>query len=145
MKIRLISADLFSFDEVLDWKHPMSVRIEFSDNVAIRIRGASDGASIVVDDHPLNDPVDMAEYGKTEIHDLTERLGICTSSPDIVAVNKIIDANNIVVGLALLSVDGPVLCVWNYGDELYYGSFAEMVEYDWGERPQITDAEVSLR
>jgi hypothetical protein len=129
----------------LDWAHPVSIRIEFSDNFAIRIRGASDGETVIVDDHALEGPVDMAESGKIGVHPLTSRLDNAVVSSKIAAANKIIDKNDLVVGLAFVSNDGPILCVWNYGDELHYGSFATMAEQDWGAEPRVSDTKFSLR
>ncbi|WP_430242880.1 hypothetical protein [Neorhizobium sp. DAR64861/K0K2] len=146
MKIRAISAELLGFEEDLDWTHPISVCIKFSDDTTIRFRCASDGQSIATDDQPLRDPVDMAECGRIEVHDLSDRPTIPFLTSDIQAVDQIIDENNVTVGVALMSDDGPILCFWNYGDELGYGSFASMAdEHDWGARPKISGMALSLR
>jgi len=146
MKIKAISAELFGFEDDLDWTHPVSVCVKFSDDTAIRLRCASDGESIVMDDPPVSDPIDMAECGRIEVHDLSDRLDIPFLTSDIQAVDQILDENDVRVGVALMSDDGPILCFWNYGDELGYGSFASMAdEHDWGAEPKISGTALSLR
>lgn len=138
-------ADLFSFEGNLDWTHPVSVRIKFSVGSGIRVRCASNGESVAVDDQLLDNPIDMAESGRIEVRDLSDRLNIPVLNPDIQAVEQIIDENDVTVGVALMSDGCPILCIWNYGDELRYGSFASMVEHDWSARPRISGIALSLR
>lgn len=132
MKIRSVHADLFGFDGVLDWDDPIAIRIEFANDLAIRLRCASDGESLVIDDQQLDGPVDMAEAGRSETRDLAHRLDDTIIAAEITSLNKIFDGNRLAVGLTLLSDDEPVFCVWNWGDQLHYGSFAAMAVLDWG-------------
>lgn len=141
MKIRSICADLFSFEGRLDWEHPIALRIELFDGLAIRIRTGRDGESLIVDDRSLDGPVNMAEFGSIEVRDLADRLENAVFSSEITAMNKVVHGDDIVVGLAFADKNGPVLCVWNYGDELHYGRFADMVAQDWGVKPRVSDIE----
>ncbi|UAY03733.1 hypothetical protein LAC81_24005 [Ensifer adhaerens] len=85
----------------------------------------------------------MAEWGAVEVHQLLDRFP--ATERTIEATSKIIDANSTVVGLALVSGNVPILCVWNCDDELYYGSFDAMTEQDWGARPRISDAAFAVK
>ena len=145
MQIRLISADLFCSDGHPDWKHPIAIHIAFSNGMTIRLRGASDGESVTVDGEPLDGVTDMAEWGKIETHVLTERFDNPVLASEISTVNKILDCENTVVGMALVSNARPILCVWNYGDELHYGDAAAMTAQDWDLPIFVSELEFELR
>jgi hypothetical protein len=145
MKIKSISAALYGFDGELDWVSPISIRIEFSDNFGIRIRCAGDGESIAMDDQSLAGPVNMEEAGRIEVHPLNDRCNLPASADDIDTVKHILDDHDVIVGLALMSNDSPILCLWNYGDELRYGSFANMLEFDWRDKPRISGTALALK
>lgn len=132
MKIRSICADLFGFDSGLHWDDPIAIRIEFSNALAVRLRCASDGESLVIDDKQLDGPVDMAEAGWGETCDLACRLDDTVIAAEVTSLNRVLDGNNIAVALTLLSDHKPIFCVWNWGDQLHYGSFDTMAALDWG-------------
>ncbi|MBK5571148.1 hypothetical protein [Ensifer sp. SSB1] len=81
--------------------------------------------------------------GAVEVHQLLDRLPVTEQT--IETASKIIDANGVVVGFALVSGKVPILCVWNYGAEFYYGSFDAMTEQDLGARPGISDAAFAVK
>lgn len=132
MKIRSICADLFSFEGDLDWTNPIAIRVELSSNCVVRVRCSSDGESIIADELALDSPVDMEQFGKIEVHPLTDRIDEVILRSDIAMVNEVLDGSNCVVGLAFISEPETTLCIWNYGDELHYGNFTAMAAQDWG-------------
>lgn len=132
MKIRSISADLFAFEGKLDWTNPVVIRIELSNDFAIRVSCAGDGESLIADDQALEGPVDMEGFGKIEVRQLADHIDEAILSSEIDTVNEILDRNSCVVGLAFVNNETTMLCIWNYGDELHYGNFATMAEQDWG-------------
>lgn len=132
MKIRSICAELFGFKGELDWTNPVAIRVELRSNYVVRVRCSSDGESIIADEHALDDPVDMEQFGKIEVHSLTNRIDEVILRSDIAMVNEVLDGNNCVVGLAFISEPETTLCIWNYGDELHYGNFTAMSAQDWG-------------
>ncbi|XAZ21776.1 hypothetical protein LVY75_23485 [Sinorhizobium sp. B11] len=136
---------MFSFDGNVDRANPVAIRVELSNNSAIRIRGSSDGESITVDDQPLEGPADMAELGKIEVQQLTDHFDDAILGCEIVTVNEVLDGNNIAVGLAFNSSETIVLCIWNYGDELHYGNFATMAQQDWGATLHVSSKCYELR
>lgn len=145
MKIRLISADLFSFEGNLDWTNPVAIRIELSNNFAIRVRCSGDGESVIADDQALEGPVDMAEFGKIEIHQLIDHIDEAILSSEIATVNEVLGGNSSVVGLAFINNETTMLCIWNYGDELHYGDFTAMAEQDWGAALRVSTKCYDLR
>ncbi|MBX5227575.1 hypothetical protein HJC06_14285 [Rhizobium sp. NLR9b] len=145
MKIRSISADLFSFEGNLDWTNPVAIRIELSNKFAIRVRCSSDGESLIADNQALEGPVDMAGFGKIEVHQLTDHIDEAILSSEIATLNEILDGNNSVVGLAFIHNETTMLCIWNYGDELHYGNFATMVKQQWGAALRVSPKCYELR
>jgi hypothetical protein len=145
MKLVSVTGNLHGgLGEELDRRNPISIRFDFDNGAAIRIRGASDGENILLDDLPLPDPVDMEEWGRTERRNLSGSLPLSFLERDIARLNGVC-CESATIGLLITLHDGSTFGVWNYGDELYYGSFDELISYDWGpERPAIGNA-ISLR
>jgi hypothetical protein len=144
MKIRSITANLFSFEGDLDWANPVAIRVELSNNFVIRVRCSGDGESVVTDQDALDGPTDMEEFGKIEVHYLTDRISKVILRSDIVSVNEVLDENNSVVGLAFINDHETTLCIWNYGDKLHYGSFTAMAGQDWGAALRVSQKSLCI-
>ncbi|NLR98076.1 hypothetical protein HGP17_14770 [Rhizobium sp. P38BS-XIX] len=144
MKIRSITANLFSFEGDLDWTNPVAIRVEFSNNFVVRVRCSSDGESVIADQHALDGLTNMDEFGRIEVHYLTDRIDKVILRSDIVSVNEVLDENNSVVGLAFIDDHETRLCIWNYGDELHYGNFTTMAGQDWGAALRVSQKSICI-
>jgi len=132
MKLISITANLHSFNGELNWTDPTRVRLAFSDGRSLRVRVATDGESIVLDDLPLDEPFDMGQYGRVEVHDFHNRIEPLLLDSEIATLNAIHDGNGRMIGLAVQRIEGIAFCLWNYGDELHYGDFGGLLTHDWG-------------
>ncbi|TSD87868.1 hypothetical protein FFK22_015535 [Mycobacterium sp. KBS0706] len=131
MKLISITANLHSFKGELNWTDPTRVRLVFSDGKSLRVRVASDGESVILDDLPLDEPFDMGEYGRVEVHDFHNGVDPLLLSSEIATLNAILDGDGRMIGLAVQRIEGIAFCLWNYGDELHYGEFGALLAYDW--------------
>jgi hypothetical protein len=141
MKLVSVTANLHGgLGEELNWRNPITIRFDFDDGTAIRVRGASDGETIVLDDLPLRDSFDMEEFGRIELRDLGGSLPPAFLGRDIARLNTV-RLEGAAIGLLITLHNGSTFGVWNYGDELYYGSFDDLILFDWGpEKPEIGNA-----
>lgn len=134
MRLISITANLHSFNGALDWRSPTRVRLAFSDGSAVRVRVDGDGESVILDDLPLDAPFDMGQYGRIEAHDLCNQVDPLLLESEIATLNAIHSVDDRIIGLAVQRNEGIAFCLWNYGDDLYYGNFDEFLAYDWGTR-----------
>ncbi|WP_144445873.1 hypothetical protein [Inquilinus limosus] len=87
---------------------------------------------MILDDLPLDEPFDMGEYGRVEVHDFQDRVDPLLLSAEIATLNAIHSGDGRMIGLAVQRSGGISFCFWNYGDELHYGDFGALLAYDWG-------------
>ena len=139
MKSVAVIAELHIFDGEADWKRPVRLQIRYGGGPALRLLGAGDGEGLVVDRLPLEPPVDMGEYGRTDIFDITDRLGPALQREAVGEPVAIRNPARRLIGLALPQPDGRHFCIWFAGDEFRWGSAAEL-EDDYrpdGETPSL--------
>lgn len=144
MIVQAISADFHIFEGVADWANPIAIRIEFSNRFAIRIRGASDGESIIVDQQPLEGLINMEDWGIVDTHDLTAYLDAEIIETEVDEIKYAIDEFGTSVGMIFISKVVPIFCIWNFGDELCYGRYSTMIEQDWGTCIRISERKFPL-
>lgn len=120
------------FEGTSDLVNPIAISLAFSDGSTVRIRGASDGESVILDDEKLQEPANWGELGGFEVSSLAEYVPPGVFGSEISGFYDVLCEGH-VVGIAVQVEGGVTLCVWNYGDELYYGEAAGMLAQDWGD------------
>lgn len=96
----------------------------------VRIRGAGDGESVIVADEKLEEPANCSEFGARDVTSLTEHVPPRCFGSEIEGFSDVFCCGRL-VGIAVRLEGDLTLCVWNYGDELYYGEVAKMLAQDW--------------
>ena len=120
MILKAITAELHRYDGALDWENPIRVRFEFDDGPAIRVCGASDGETVILDDQLLQPPFDLDEYGSFEHVDAANALAP-TLIGSSVEPSPIVDEDGRPIGLALVRDGKRVFYVRNIVDDLQWG------------------------
>lgn len=131
-KIKAILGELHRFEGQLNWQNPIALRLEYEDGTSIRVRGASDGESIALDRLPL-EPFNLDENTQFEVHDLSDRFDPKLREREAGTPTLVRDARGTAVGLALPLTGETPLCIWNYGDDLYWGGYDELLGFEWSE------------
>jgi hypothetical protein len=139
MKLNAVEAELHVFHGEVKWATPIRLAISFADGSRLRLSGAGDGETLLVDRERLEPPLDMEEYGRTATFDVTDRLDPTLRSAvigDPIAIRRPSDQ---LVGLALPRENGEAFCVWIDGDEFHSGSEGDLKRHDWlpGEEPAL--------
>lgn len=131
MGLLAIKAELHIFDEEVGWAHPLRLQLLFPDGTALRLRIPGDGEGLILDRLPLEPPMDLEEYGRTGIFDITDRLDPALrrcAAGDPLAVRN---AAGRLVGLALPGRDREPFCIWINMDEFRWGSPGALAEDYW--------------
>jgi len=131
MKIARIEAEVHVFEGSSDLINPIAVGFTFSDGAMMRIRGAADGESVIVDYERLEEPANWGEFGAGDVASLAEHVPPSCFGSEIEDFSDVFCCG-LLVGIAV-RLGELTLCVWNYGDELYYGDIAKMIAQDWGD------------
>ena len=126
MKLIKIEGTLHSFDGQLTWPNPIDLALAVDRGAYIQLRVAPNGYDMLVLREPLQEPVYMAEYGHTEIHDVTERLDPSLREAELDALVSIQDAAERVIGVALIRKQTEPYCIWVDGDELIFGGLSAL-------------------
>ncbi|HEX8192088.1 MAG TPA: hypothetical protein VF552_04245 [Allosphingosinicella sp.] len=139
MELSAVTAELHVFDGEVKWATPIRLAISFADGSHLRLSGAGDGQTLCVDRQQLEPPVDMGEYGRTAIFDLTDRLDATLRSAVVGSPVAIRLPSDQLVGLALPREVGDSFCVWIDGDEFHWGTEGELMRHEWlpGEQPVL--------
>ncbi len=131
MKILAVNAELHIFAGEVDWARPLRLQILFGDGAALRLRGSGDGEGLVVDRLPLEPPMDMGEYGRTDIFEITDRLEPALRHDVVGEPVAIRNPAGRLIGLALPCPDGEQFCIWINGDEFHWGPETALKEDYW--------------
>lgn len=131
MRISRIEAEVHVFEGMSDLANPLAIGLVFSDGAMLRISCAGDGESVIVDGDKLREPANGGEFGALELSSLAEHVPPGCFGTEIEDFSDVFSCGRF-VGIAVQLGD-LTLCVWNYGDELYYGDVAMMLAQDWGE------------
>ncbi|MGK9169808.1 hypothetical protein KXR53_26075 [Inquilinus limosus] len=134
MRLISITANLHSFNGELNWANPIMVRLAFNNGRAVRVRVAADGESVILDDLPLDQPCDMGQYGRIEVHDFSSKIDPLFLNSETITSSAIHSDDGRMVGLAVQRSEEVAFCFWNYGDELHYGDFGALLAYERGGR-----------
>lgn len=84
---------------------------------------------MILDDAPLEDPLDMGENGRTDIADITESLFPMLRDLQVAGIQAL-QWNGRQVGIKL-NAAGGAFHFWVDADELHWGDEAALVRYDW--------------
>lgn len=131
MKILAVEAELHIFADEVNWARPLRLRILFGDGTALRLRCSGDGEGLIVERLPLEPPMDMGEYGRTDIFDITDRLEPALKHEAIGEPRTIRSPAGRLIGLALPRPHGAPFCIWINGDEIRWGPQGALREDDW--------------
>ena len=85
---------------------------------------------MIADNVPLDSPLDMAEYGKTDIADVTQTLFPALYDVEVTGVNALA-SNGICVGVQLDIASDEPFNFWIDGDELHWGNETALASHDW--------------
>lgn len=142
MKILAVMAELHIVSDEANWARPIRLRICSADGTALRLQVAGDGEGLIVDDLPLEPPMDLGEYGRTEIFDVTDRLEPALKHETVGEPVAIRNRGGRLIGLAWPRPDGEHLCIWINGDEIRWGTEARLKEDYWadGRTPRLDES-----
>ncbi|MCW4463577.1 hypothetical protein OK349_17860 [Sphingomonas sp. BT-65] len=85
---------------------------------------------MIADDGPLDSPIDLGNYGRTDLADVTESLFPALQGSEVVGIEAL-TSNGARVGVKLnLERSGP-FHFWVDGDELHWGDEAAISGHDW--------------
>jgi hypothetical protein len=129
MKLNSITANRHIFDGQVNGK-PLRLRLTFDGDRALRLQVAGDGERMIVDDGPLDAPVDMDECGQMDITDVTQALFPTLRGLEVTDVDALA-WNGSRVGVKLNVAGGEPFHFWVDGDELHWGDEAALVGHDW--------------
>jgi len=73
MRLNFVSANRHILDGQVNGK-PVRLLLGFDDGRTLRLQITGDGEQMVLDDHPLDAPLDMGDYGLTDVADVTQSL-----------------------------------------------------------------------
>ena len=132
VKISRIEAEIHVFEGTSDLTNPIAIGLVFSNGAMMRIRCAGDGESVIVDYEKLEEPGNWGEYGAGDVSSLAEHVPPSCFGSEIEDFSDVFCCGSL-VGIAMRLEGDLTLCVWNYGDELYYGEVAKMTAQDWGD------------
>jgi hypothetical protein len=131
MKIAAVLAELHIFSDEVNWRHPLRLQIRFEDGTTLRLRISGNGEELLLDRLLLEPPMDMAEAGRTDSLDFTDRLDPALKHQALGEPLAIHNQRGMLVGLALPQSDGERFCVWINGDEFRWGPEAALEEDYW--------------
>ena len=129
MKLNSVSANRHIFDGRVNGK-PLRLLLTFDSNRALRLQVAGDGERMIADDGPLDAPFDMAEYGETDVADVTHSLFPELRDLEVTDVQAL-EWSGRHVGVKLNAAAGGPFHFWVDGDELYWGDEAALVGHGW--------------
>jgi hypothetical protein len=109
---------------------PYQFQLVFEDAPPLRLRGASDGWTMIVDALPLDAPATLGEIGEVAIHDVTDRLANTLSGVEVQALRPL-RLRGEQVGLQLVLAGGRSFNFWANDDELHWGDADALVRHDW--------------
>lgn len=135
MKLRRVLANQPVFDGQPNGR-PYQFQLVFEDAPSLRLRGASDGWTMIVDALPLDTPATLGELGEIALHDVTDRRANALSGAEIHALRPLRLWGER-VGLQLVLADDHSFNFWADDDELYWGDADALARHDWrdGQRP----------
>lgn len=139
MKLTHITANRHIVDGLVNGK-PLRLLFAFDGDVTLRLQVAEDGERMVLDDGPLDAPLDMDEYGQVDIAEVTEALFPTLRGLIVTDVNALA-RNGSHVGLKLSFTGCAPFYFWVDGDELHWGDEAALVGHDWldGRIPSVSE------
>jgi hypothetical protein len=139
MRLTSITANRHIFDGQVN-KQPLRLLLDFDDGRSLRVAVAGDGEQMTIDDHPLDEPFDMAEAGEVDIADVTELLDGSLRDAQVDNVRALL-WNGCRVGVQLLLKSDRSFHIWVDGDELHWGSWGALIAHDWldGSAPAVGD------
>ena len=129
MKLNSVSAYRHIFAGEANGR-PLQLLLSFDENRALRLHVAGDGERMIVDDGQLDQPVDLGEYGQTDIADITQSLLPALRSREVTDVQALARQGH-PVGVKLTVVGDDPFHFWVDGDELYWGDEAALLSHDW--------------
>ena len=122
MRIVAVMAEIHIFGDEANWASPIRLRICSADGTALRLQIAGDGEGLIVDGLPLEPPMDLGEYGRTEIFDVTDRLDPALRHETLGEPVAIRNRAGRLIGLAWPRPEGEHFCIWINGDEIRWGT-----------------------
>lgn len=110
-------------------------QLVFEDAPPLRLRGASDGWTMIVDALPLDAPATLGEIGEVAIHDMTDRLADAPSGAEVHALRPLRLGGG-QVGLQLVLAGDRSFNFWVDDDELYWGDADALARHNWRDEQQ---------
>ncbi|MFL6843662.1 MAG: hypothetical protein ACJ8ER_02135 [Allosphingosinicella sp.] len=119
MKLSAILADLHVFEGQVNWAKPLRLALVFDDGSSLRLDVGAEGETLIVDRLPLEGPIDMDDYGRVEVHDITHLLGAGLGRIEAGPPVVVRDEAGRAIGVSVPLVGRETLCFWADGDELH--------------------------
>ena len=137
--LKAVFANRHIFDGQVNGK-PIRLLLSFDRDRALRLKGAADGQSMVVDHGALDSSYDMGKYGSVDVADVTASMFPELCDVEVSDVQELA-WKGIRVGITLNAASGRSFHIWNDGDELHWGGDTDLSEYDWldGEMPKACE------
>lgn len=113
--------------------------LSFDAGRRLRLQVAGDGARMIIDDGPLDDPFDMGDYGQVDAADVTLSHFPKLSALQVSGIHSLVCRKKI-VGVTLEAASGRAFHFWVDGDELHWGGDAALRAHDWldGVVPEVS-------
>ena len=139
MRLNSISANRHIFDGQANGK-PLRLLLSFDSGRTLRLGVAGDGATMAADGGLLDPPIDMGEYGQTDIADVAQSLFPRLCSCELHDVQAL-TSNGVRVGVKLNLVGAEPFHFWVDGDELHWGDEAKLRKHDWLDKeiPRVSE------
>ena len=147
MRIAAVRAELHIFGGKANFARPLRLAVSFDDGSLVRLRGSGDGEGMIVDRLPLEQPMDMEEYGRTATFDITDRLDRSLGGAAIGGLLAIRNPDGKLTGVALSREGREQFCIWIDGDEFHWGPASALESQDWmaGSEPENRGSIGNLR
>lgn len=129
MRLDSIAANRHLFEGRVNGK-PVRLLLKFRAGRSLRLQIAGDGERMIIDDGPLDDPLDMGEYGRIDVADVTPTLFPRLGGAEVAGL-RALALNGRQVGLKLGLAGGAAFHFWVDGDELHWGDEAALIGHDW--------------
>ncbi|MDF8335087.1 hypothetical protein [Novosphingobium cyanobacteriorum] len=129
MRLNSIIANRHIFDGQMNGK-PLQLQLAFDRGRAVRLKVASDGERMIVDDGPLDAPCNMEECGQVDIADVTEALFPTLRDVEVTGLEALA-WNGCSVGVKLTLAGRDSFHFWVDGDELHWGDGAALLGHEW--------------
>lgn len=129
MRLNSITANRHIFDDEVNGK-PLRLLLNFDRGRVLRLQVAGNGEQMIADQGTLDTPTDMAEYGQTDVADVSQSLFPTLQGLEVAQVEAL-TSDRKCIGVKLIAAGGQPFHFWVDGDELHWGDEAALASHDW--------------